>query len=62
MVLVLIPGYAKDKMVNAIKIAGDIAASLPKEEWCPESTQKLEGFVHPVAINGIAEKSNPLHL
>ncbi|HMJ45802.1 MAG TPA: peptidase T [Ferruginibacter sp.] len=51
------PGYAKDKLVNAIKIAGEIAAVLPKKEWCPESTQKREGFVHPVAINGIAEKS-----
>lgn len=52
------PGYAKNKLVNAIKVAGDIAASLPRYEWNPESTQKREGFVHPVAINGIAEKAN----
>lgn len=51
------PGYAKNKLVNAIKIAGEIAAALPKREWCPESTEKREGFVHPVAINGIAEKA-----
>lgn len=51
------PGYAKDKLVNAIKIAGEIAASLPKDEWSPETTQQRSGFVHPVAINGIAEKA-----
>jgi tripeptide aminopeptidase len=51
------PGYAKNKLVNAIKIAGEILDALPKNEWCPESTEKREGFVHPVSINGIAEKS-----
>ena len=51
------PGYAKDKLVNAIKIAGEIVAALPVKEWSPETTNKREGFVHPVAINGIAEKS-----
>ncbi len=51
------PGYAKDKMVNAIKIASAIVAALPTKEWNPETTQKREGFVHPVAINGIAEKA-----
>ncbi len=52
------PGYAKDKMVNALKIAGEILAALPKNEWSPETTEKKEGFVHPVAIGGIAEKAN----
>ncbi len=51
------PGYAKGKLVNAIKIAGEIADALPKTEWCPEATGGREGFVHPVAINGIAEKA-----
>ncbi|HEY2727432.1 MAG TPA: peptidase T [Parafilimonas sp.] len=51
------PGYAKDKLVNAIKIAGEIVAALPTKEWSPETTNKREGFVHPVAINGIAEKA-----
>lgn len=51
------PGYAKNILVNAIKIAGDIAASLPRNEWSPETTEKKEGFVHPVAINGISEKA-----
>jgi len=50
------PGYAKDKMVNALKIAGEVLAALPKTEWSPETTTKREGFVHPVAVNGIADK------
>lgn len=51
------PGYAKGKLVNAIKIAGEILDALPKNEWNPESTEKREGFVHPVSVNGIAEKT-----
>jgi tripeptide aminopeptidase len=51
------PGYAKDTMVNAIKVAGAIADALPKNEWSPETTDGREGFVHPVSINGIAEKA-----
>ena len=51
------PGYAKGKLVNAIKIAGEISAALPKNEWAPEVTEKKEGFVHPVRIEGIAERA-----
>ncbi len=51
------PGYAKNKLVNAIKIAGEILDALPKTEWCPETTEKREGFVHPVSVNGISEKA-----
>ena len=51
------PGYAKNVLVNAIKIAGAVLDELPKQEWSPETTEGREGFVHPVAVNGIAEKS-----
>ncbi len=51
------PGYAKDTLVNAIKIAGDILDSLPKSEWSPETTEGKQGFVHPVSVNGISEKT-----
>jgi tripeptide aminopeptidase len=51
------PGYAKNKLVNALKIAGEILDALPKNEWCPEATEKREGFVHPVSVSGIAEKT-----
>jgi len=32
-------------------------AALPKNEFSPETTSEREGFVHPVAVNGIAEKA-----
>ena len=51
------PGYAKGKMVNALKIAAEIVAALPKDSWCPEATSGKEGFVHPVGVNGIQEKA-----
>ena len=51
------PGYAKDKMVNAIKIAGEILAALPKTEWSPETTDTKQGFVHPLRMEGLAEKA-----
>ncbi len=51
------PGYAKGKMVNALKIAGDILASLPAHEWSPETTEGRQGFVHPLRVDGLAEKS-----
>jgi len=52
------PGYGKGKLVNAIKIVGEIAASLPNDGWSPETTEMREGFVHPVQIEGIAEKAS----
>ena len=51
------PGAAKGVMQNAIKIAGEIIAALPKQELCPEHTQQREGFVHPNHISGGAEKA-----
>ena len=50
------PGYAKNKMVNALKVAAAFLDLLPKEEFSPESTEDREGFVHPVRVEGIAEK------
>lgn len=50
------PGYAKGKMINALKIAGEILAFLPKSRLSPESTEGKRGFIHPVRVEGIAEK------
>lgn len=52
------PGTAKNTMVNALKIVGEILATLPKNEFSPETTEGREGFVHPVSIEGIAEKAS----
>jgi tripeptide aminopeptidase len=51
------PGYAKGKLVNALKIAGDVLASLPRAELSPETTDGKQGFIHPVRVDGIAEKA-----
>ncbi len=51
------PGYAKNKMVNAIKVAAEFVAALPKNEWSPETTEKREGFVHPTSITGELESA-----
>lgn len=51
------PGYAKGYLVNALKIAGEILDALPKKSFSPETTKKREGFVHPVRVEGLAEKA-----
>lgn len=52
------PGFAKNKMESAIKIASNIISQLPKDKLSPESTSDLAGFIHPVSINGGVEQAN----
>jgi tripeptide aminopeptidase len=52
------PGFAKNKMESAIKIATNIVSQLPKDKLSPESTSDLAGFIHPVSINGGVEQAN----
>ncbi|HJT72679.1 MAG TPA: peptidase T [Chitinophaga sp.] len=49
------PGAAKDKLVSAIKIAGEIIDALPKDSLSPETTEDRQGFIHPVRMHGIVE-------
>jgi tripeptide aminopeptidase len=49
------PGYAKNKMVNAIKVASRFMEKLPKDRLSPETTEKKEGFVHPTAFTANEE-------
>ncbi len=51
------PGFAKDRMESAIKIAGDIIAALPRHTLSPETTEGKEGFIHPVEIKGTVEQA-----
>jgi tripeptide aminopeptidase len=51
------PGYAMGKLVNALKVAAYFLDSLPKDEWSPETTDGRYGFVHPVRMEGLAEKA-----
>ncbi len=50
------PGAAKDKLVNALKVAAYFLELLPRDELSPETTEDRYGFVHPLHIEGIAEK------
>ncbi|WP_428660124.1 peptidase T [Runella sp.] len=50
------PGFAKGKLENALKIAADVLAALPKDTLSPETTEEMEGFIHPTNIEGILEK------
>jgi tripeptide aminopeptidase len=45
------PGFAKDKMEHALKIAGRILAKLPNK-YAPEHTEGKQGFIHPTSIEG----------
>ncbi|SOD82873.1 peptidase T [Spirosoma fluviale] len=46
------PGFAKGKLENALKIAADVLAVLPKDALSPETTDEKEGFVHPTRLEG----------
>ena len=50
------PGYAKNKMVNSIKVANEFMASLPKKD-APEYTSGYEGFFHIYSIKGTVEET-----
>ncbi|MGI3168693.1 peptidase T [Pseudooceanicola sp. C21-150M6] len=46
------PGYAKDRMVNAIHLASKIIATLPQATQTPEVTDGREGFIHATEMTG----------
>lgn len=49
------PGFAKGRLVNALKVAGEILHKASSSLGAPELTEGKEGFVHPVSIQGNAE-------
>ena len=50
------PGYAKDKMINAIRVANEFMNLVPVDET-PETTEGYEGFYHVVGIEGGVEET-----
>jgi tripeptide aminopeptidase len=50
------PGSAKGKLVNAVKLAADLIAMLPRNHLSPETTEGREGYVHPGWISGNSEE------
>ncbi len=51
------PGYARDRMVNGIKIASEFIAKLPKDCMSPETTDGREGYLHPHSVKGSVEQT-----
>jgi len=45
------PGYAKNKMINAVRVAATFIEKLPVDKR-PETTEGRQGFIHPVKIDG----------
>jgi tripeptide aminopeptidase len=46
------PSIGKGKLVNAVRIAADFIARLPRDGCSPETTDEREGFLHPYTIQG----------
>jgi tripeptide aminopeptidase len=52
------PGYAKGRMINAIKVAADFIHLLPPDCLSPETTDGLDGFVHPYGLQASVERTS----
>jgi tripeptide aminopeptidase len=51
------PGYAKGRMVSAIKLASEFVHRLPRNGLSPETTDGYDGYVHPHAVQGGVERA-----
>jgi tripeptide aminopeptidase len=52
------PGYAKGRMVNAIRIAASFIDALPRETLSPETTDGYDGFVHPYVVKASVDRTS----
>ena len=52
------PGYAKGTMVNAIRLAAEFIARLPRTELTPETTDGYEGYVHPYRMEAAVDRTS----
>jgi tripeptide aminopeptidase len=52
------PGYARGRMVNAIKVAADFITRLPVDRLSPETTDGSEGFVHPYVVQAGVDRTS----
>lgn len=48
------PGFAKDVMINAVRLAGLFLTRMPWHRLSPERTSDRDGFLHPYTIEGVA--------
>ena len=51
------PGYARGRMVNAIKVAADFISSLPRHDLSPETTDGYDGYVHPYVVEASVDRT-----
>lgn len=51
------PGYAKDKMINALQVIAELNAMLPPCQR-PEHTEGYEGFYHLISVKGEVEQAS----
>ncbi len=52
------PGYAKGRMINAIRVAADFIAALPRAALSPETTEAYEGYVHPYQMQASVDRTS----
>jgi tripeptide aminopeptidase len=52
------PGYAKGRMVNAIKLAAELIGRLPKDRLSPETTDGYDGYVHPYVVDASVDRTS----
>ena len=52
------PGYAKGRMINAIKLASEFVSRLPRDTMAPETTEGHEGYVHPYQVHASVDRTS----
>lgn len=51
------PGYAKNKLINSVKIAARLIEQLPRDKLSPETTEQRQGYIHPNNFSGTVEET-----
>ena len=52
------PGFAKGRMINAIKLAATFITRLPPDRLSPEATEEYDGYVHPYVVQASVDKTS----
>lgn len=52
------PGYARGRMINAIKLASEFVTRLPSHGLSPETTEGTDGYVHPYQMDASVDRTS----